>query len=769
MSKQLDRSWAATASVWRIYLLHYKDKKIKSVLWGHLETLIDNIDDIDSKTKHEMLLLGREKEARQIEKILLNMFWEKVDVISDALNHMFDGDPEDVVSHLVDWLKFDEQNKLSFIGRRAADEILNRISRSEFHTFESVRWGLKLFPAILDFADEELTETVFSTLRAWFTSDIFDQEKKHKITGMVVEIIDQANSDQLDFFRKGFVDYCFTSNVESNDALTTLSINLLTRTYFVDGYSIIPPDLGSLVLFADATPQGKALNSLGLTSRVHPLINSIVKTHVYLMGYKSLVGSPDKIFQEGNQLVWHDLPRLLANSIIESSKNVALKLAWLAALSYGPIINETDILAKYPATYIINLEFYKSKVEDRSDDEYHFASIDCSLEDVQPSNQWLQVVDNISSFLTSNIGQNDPEELWKVASQYVKCKPTVGQVIAQIETAFKKIKEDDISDYHMYYSVSCLFWWLLKKNNVSAVKICIEWLADDRKSNDSFLSLGVCFGKFILRSSLRFDVPAENITELSLSLLRISPDWGAFELVLKNIEKNYRKQLQVDGAEVIDPSLLVSFLPNPLKSKMVLFLNKWIDDKKSLGVLKKFSERLKFFIEMGLLSSSPDIEETKKFGLVFVDGDLSDRQYLKYALEFISEMEKMPLGENVLPVLYRMGQKVPLAVGYGKHNISLIGKDFASPNFLNPILTSYASHKVLFRAILTRNPVFDFDDKKQEWNAVPTVIFDEKRQSKYLDGANLLYITPNDYRSRDAATISDAVGDELSRMVKMHS
>jgi len=766
-SKRPAQFWAAAASIWRIYVPHHESKKIRDVLWKHLETLIDDIDDPDAKTRNEIQALAKEKPWDQVESVLLELFWERVSVISDALDHMFYTEPGDVVPRLIDWLKSDEHGKRAFVSQWAADEILDRISRPEFHTLDAVRWGLKLFPSVLDLAEEDLIDTAFSALRAWFTSDVFDQEKKQKIVRMVVEHIDQASSDQLNIFRNKLAEFCLSSSVEADNTLSALSINLLTRTYFVDGFPVLPENMGNLILLADATPQGKLLDSLGFVSQVHPLISSMVKTYVYLMGYSKMVGSPDKLYHEGNQLVWHDLPRLMSGALIDVFSKSPTSTTWLAALNYGAILDGLDMLTKYPTLDMLNLKFYKSEDEGPLDERPHLSIINYGLQDLSPLDQRVRVADDILSFLIGKIGENDPEVLWKIASQYVKCKPTVDQVSTQVQAAFNKLQEGDISDYREYYAVSCLFMWLVKKDSLSALKICIGWLSEDK--DDSLLSIGKYFGKFILRSSLWFDMPIENITELSVSLLRIAPDWTTFELILENVEKQYKKQLQANITELIAPSQLISFLPNSLQSKIVTFLNKWIDDKKSPGDLKNFGERLKFYIEMGLLSTTPYIDESKKFGLVFVDGNLSDQEYLSYALDFISAMEKMPLGENVLPVLYRLGQKVPLAVGYGKHNIPEIGKSFASPNFLNPILMSYPVDKVLFRAILIRNPIFDFDDKKQEWNSVPTVIFDEKRQTKHLDGAKLLYISPYDYRSRNAETIPDAIGDELSRMVKVPS
>lgn len=755
-----DLRWTAAATTWRIYseLVDRRDKaktntaapttRTINLLWDILEELASDIFEFNEaslklaagKTAIGTILDGLiggleiqdilSLDARQTEQKFLQQVMRDILISFEPLvftiNKMAEKDLIDVVTHLAAWIKSDAPI-IKRVGLWCAQNLFFDL---DIRRTRTVQPRLKALLNLVGFFlenEEELLVDVIENIRFWLECQGWDGKQKD-IEEFFCHLINESNSRKLAALKTGLLQGWFIdpTALPANDFL---GIKLLRRINLLLGVPVLLSNRDVIYLSVDDTENGRKQDYAFKARPLFERLCSRGETYANLMGTLEWIGSPEKGYQQTVHLPRPRPPLLIPG--LENLLGTGMVPRLVVRYSFANALDDEDIEA-------LNLSRNYLCLQKPS-------GLPGNKPSAIPSNAYLLLDDNDklpAELFEKSLDQNLIQQILQLPAEKLaeKCslvwpdfpfaEPDKLADALQISLCSTEIGLSTW-DHDILYRLMVACMWVQKANPELLPALFVKWLSESDKT-DIHKPYLIGISRLMLKVAVGDQGKnwQENQAPLISLLDHIHPLSNDLTTTQECIQYLLRFVSEVEDARFNNQQINqgdrhANFL------KMVRSISPdeardLIDWIKGLEKPETINKKYELFIKKLLVLLNtirsreiPELKEGQKFGIILIqspfdppDDKQDDTNDLKPALEVYDLIQKNENLKNIVPMIFRTGQNIPVLSGEFISFYEL--REWILPESLPaltaPIVDQFDPEKIGFIVIITRGMLLDLDD-----------------------------------------------------------
>lgn len=770
-----DFTWAASASIWRVYDTLFEAAQLKGESGVKAQKTLENIDQNLTHLAESFDIFGKggrakafeyARQAENFEKLKredqIKLLNEKMidryisfaaanlDSILYAIRKMWLTKANRVVDLLCKWLKFSDGSRLKFFGVNAAVNLFRETSDPRQILIED-RHGplLKLAGSLLEESPDTADE-ILRILASWLNQDRWSPVSQgiswpEKVQAELLQAINHQNPSKLSWVRFGLISYWLGGETQE---VQRFGWSLLTRTYVIAGQPVLLPGLANAGFALDASRMSEISDRSEFGRGMSERTAARLSTYAFMLGKTKPVLSPSQSNGETRMLHRKNYPRLVMPSIEWLHQNYGGDLLFFMILAWDNVVDIEDLdgekqqiilaqlkpenedtgIVKPPPPYSImhpnenTAEEFRKMVEERID--FELAGYLTGLEESK-----------LAKILTLEAGF-PAEDLDKVVAWLdQRTQEADATVLAQQGTcdALRLLVNGII--------------WLSKVDFSRCINLLCSWMGEIEKSTRR--RLGEASSRLLIHiyshpsSSINQEKASDErrlICKLGSALLATSHDRYTLNTVLTAIHRwlnftfwsNLLLDRDIPGKDSKNTAVsLLADLVDKACTQDQAFLEKtledWLAEEKAPDDIRQIAQWLLIRLAFRQRKYLSDPGEEHKYAIILLDSSRTGNQFLaETALDFAHELaDRSMLHLSFETLIFRLGETIPAAIWPQSPNPeSLISSvDCRRSLLAAPILDLFPLEKTAFILCLTNGKILDLDEWIEDWQKVPKLLF----------------------------------------------
>jgi hypothetical protein len=615
-----------------------------------------------------------------------------------------------------EWLQGKRADPIRNIAQFACHEVLDQaLSGKRGLLPEEMAWLTLIEPILtLDPDVAQVGDALMAALAHWSHWSM-GKEESDEIYSYLLKAANRLSGRAAKSFRAGLVRYWLTSD---EDRVRRRGRALLRRSHAMEGLPLrnLLPVPGLVAL--DGSHEARATaNASRFFREVLEVAGCCVEVTAGHLG-----GCRVPVLQKGG-MAEHDLrapfprPRLLL-PLLQSTTGTPAEPRVVVVLTWGPILDLVDgEEAPWWPPLLVTVGNWHQTPEGGKTGKEGEQEEGTEVPHPMPLTQDLDAV--VTGIVCS------------LNSQSSRPLPEIGAVTAPWEdwAALDQAEVSEVSIDSPDRAARMIATLLDQSTNdfAGCLQILHGWLDDPNELSKLAASAGARALLRFYADSGRHPTGTEKEDLLRLAFRLPATDEGATETVLETVvawmdEKPWAERITSGDA------LWLSWMRwfEGLIPHQARYLDLWLSRKESREAEKKEEDdkalrqilgRLRFRLSLGVSGALPDLDGGTKYGLFLLDAFSSDRSTGEGLTQLITDLLGHPQLRDVPCLVFRLGQKVPLAVPGEKlvREAVLPAAGARLPRLLGPILDELPPERILFALVLSSGSALDAGD----WSESP--------------------------------------------------